>query len=185
MPRKSGPAGGRPSRFQHQRGMAPVGHPVELAQRHPHVQRGRDRPAVRPRPSTARTTSASSPSPALKVKYRSAGQAQADALRTGRSASAGRTCPAASTGSAAGPSARVNTFALPPGSAASAGRAAPVDRVRAEDAVDRLVDGAVAAEREHQPEAVVAGGCGERGRVPPVACLHDLELDGGRQGDGR
>ncbi len=34
--------------FQHQRGMAPVGHPVVLAQGHSHIERGRGHPAPGP-----------------------------------------------------------------------------------------------------------------------------------------
>ena len=51
----------------------------------------------------------------------------------------------------------------------------------AQDAVDGLVDRAVAAQREHEPEAVVSGGGRQAGRVAPVACLHDLKFDGGRE----
>ena len=94
--------------------------------------------------------------------------------------------PAASTGSGGRPSDRVKTLALPPGSAARAGRSAAGDVVlvgaAAEHAVDGLVDSAVAAEGQHQPEPCSPGARGQPGGVAPVACLHDLELDGGGQG---
>ena len=47
--------------------------------------------------------------------------------------------------------------------------------------VDRLLDGAAAAEGEHRAAAVPCGLPGEEGGVAPVPCLHDGEIELGRQ----
>jgi hypothetical protein len=46
--------------------------------------------------------------------------------------------------------------------------------------VDRRLDGA-AAEGEHKAAAVPCGLAGEEGGVTPVPCLHDGEIELGRQ----
>ena len=99
---------------------------------------------------------------------------------------AARIWPVASIGSAASPSARVNTFAFPPGNRGQrgqvAGRGGGLLPVRpAHQAVDRLVHRAVPAERDHQVVALLYRARRERDRVAPVACFHDLQVDLGRQ----
>ena len=54
-------------------------------------------------------------------------------------------------------------------------------RTGPEKPVDRLVHRAVAAEGEHQAVPVPGGALRHAGRVPPVACLHNIEVEFGRQ----
>src|SRR5260370_22214187 len=53
---------------------------------------------------------------------------------------------------------------------------------RAEEAVHRLVDRSVAAEREQHVVAFDGSLPGKLGGVTPIACLHHFQLDEGRQG---
>ena len=83
----------------------------------------------------------------------------------------------------------MKTLALPPGSGASAGplaagRLPSAGRAGADYAVDRLVDSAVAAEREHQAVTGPDGSSRQSGRVAPVPCFHDRQFHGGRQRPG-
>ena len=82
--------------------------------------------------------------------------------------------PVASIGSLGRPRARTKTFVEPAGTTPSAGTS--VVHAVGEQPVDDLVDGAVAAEGDHDVGAVAHRPAGQRGGVPAVGGLGDLEL---------
>ena len=125
--------------------------------------------------------------PALKVNHRSSARPRPTS-RLRPEPSACRTWAVASTGSRGMPRARAKTLAEPPGTTASAGPSGarcPRAPDRAAGAlqhpVDDLVDGAVAAVRDQQLDAVAHGLRGRLGRVAAVAGEQDLQLELARE----